>query len=209
MKNIVMLVIVLISSNILLLSTGCCCLSYYRATGSSGLLYIWGSMICNDDELRSRFGPILVAKRFQIQERGFEAVGSFRPYSPDGYYLELRGFVPDANGGWSEDTVFPWEEQESKTKLLLASSKAKFRIVASQSGRVIADKTVCISDAMRERTKRSKPVYINSYPVFFITTENLDPSETVTLRVVVVEPDLAFSGFDGYVSLFVFAHVVL
>ena len=92
MKNAVMLVSVLISSNILLLGTGCCCLSYYRATGSSGLLYIWSSMICTDDELRSRFGPILVAKRFQIQERGFEAVGSFRPYSPDGYFLELRGY---------------------------------------------------------------------------------------------------------------------
>ncbi len=208
MKNIVMLVIVLISSNILLLSTGCCCLSYYRATGSSGLLYIWSSMICADDELRSRFGRIVVAKRFQIQERGFEAVGSFRPYSPDGYNLELRGFVPDTTGGWTEDIVFPWEKQESKTKLLLASSKAKFRIVASQSGRIIADKTVCISDAMRERTKRS-PVYINSYPVFFIATENLNPSETVTLRVAVVESDLAFSGFDGYVSLYIFAHVVL
>ena len=165
-------------------------------------------MICNDDELRSRFGPILVAKRFQIQERGFEAIGAFRPYSPDGYYLELRGYVPDANGGWTADIVFPWEKQESKTKLLLASSKAKFRIVASQSGRIIADKTVCMSDAMRERTKRS-PVYINSYPVFFIATENLNPSETVTLRVAVVEPDLAFSGFDGYVSLSIVAHVAL
>ena len=73
---------------------------------------------------------------------------------------------------------------------------------------LIADKTVCMSDAMRERTKRS-PVYINSYPVFFIATENLNPSETVTLRVAVVEPDLAFSGFDGYVSLSIVAHVAL
>ena len=208
MKNVAMLVIVSILSNILLLSTGCCCSSSYRVTGYSGFRYVWNSMICNDGELTSRFGPILVEKKFQIQECGFEAAGSFWPYSPDGYYLELRGFVPDAHGGWMEDIVFPWEEQESKTKLFLASSKAKFRIVASQTGRVIADKTVCVSDAMRARPKFARQVF-NSYPVFFIATKNLDPAEAVTLRVIVMEPDMSFSGFDGYISIYVFAHVHL
>ena len=168
--------------------------------------YLWSSLTSNSKEMERRFGPILVSEKFNIHERGFSAAGSFLPYSPDGYYIELRGFVSTVGGKFQADEEFP--TINSRTRSLLEKSKARFHIAVSQCGNVIVNKDVCMIDAMQERMKMRR-VPLNSYPVCFIDTAPCDPSEIVTVQVIVLVPDMDFSTFNGYVSLYVRGYVDL
>lgn len=191
-------------SCLLPLASGCSTSS--RATGFSGLHYLWCNMIGDDSGIKEKFGPFTLADNVELSRLDWNTAGEFLPLSADGYDVVLRGFVRGDKESWVQDVVFP--ESGSKLKQLLGQSEAVVEVKIIISGENVIVRRFKLSDAIKARSLQARKVY-NQYPLLHISTETLDPAVPIKVVFQVCKPDALMCEYHGHIALRVEGVVVL